>query len=190
MAPFFLTFLAVALAMAAGREAVLISRLAAAGASHGLLLALAGLVALGACALAAWLAGAMADALAGLIGPQHQIWLVSAALALAALEVLFIDAPPPLREPTRSLGAAALVLFAGVLADATGLLVIAFSLATGAPVLAAAGGGLAAAMVLVLAAIAGADWEKLPRRLLRWAIGLALIAGAFATAIFAPQVLS
>jgi hypothetical protein len=57
-------------------------------------------------------------------------------------------------------------------------------------VLAAAGGGLAAAMVLGLAAIAAADWEKMPRRLLRWAVGVALLGAAFAIAILAPQVLS
>lgn len=185
MAPFFLTFLAVTLAMLAGREAVRVSRFAGAGANAGALLALVAMVAMAACALAAWLAGNLAE----LLGPQQQGWFVAAALVLGALEVIFLDAPAPPREPTQSLGALALVLFAGVLADASGLLVLSLSVATGEPVMVVAGGGLGAAMVLGLAALAGDDWEKVPRQPLRWAVGVALLAGALVVAFYPPEAL-
>ncbi|QZH73970.1 MAG: hypothetical protein JY451_09355 [Erythrobacter sp.] len=185
MAPFFLSFLAVALAMLAGREAVRVSRFAAAGANVGALLALVALAAVAGCALAAWLAGNFAE----LLGPKQQSWFVAAALVMAGLEVIFLDAPKAPREPTQSLGALALVLFAGVLADASGLLVLSLSVATGAPMLAAAGGGLGAAMVLGMAALAGGDWEKVPRQPLRWVVGGSLLAGAFIVALFPPGTL-
>ncbi len=163
MAALYLTFLAVALATLTGREAVRVARMAAAGAQTGALLAVV-LVSAGlACAAVAWVAGTFG----GLLDDEQKVWFVAAALALAALEVLFLDPPKPAEEPTQSLGAIALVVFAGVLADAGGLLVLSLALYSGDPALAAAGGALAAATILSVAGIAAADWEKLPRRQLR-----------------------
>lgn len=186
IAGFFIAFLAVALAMLAGREAVRISRLAEAGANVGALLALVAIVALAACGLAAWLAGE----LSALLTSRQQGWFVAAAMVLAGLEVIFLDAPAAPKEPTQSLAATGIVLFAGVLADASGLLVLSLSVATGAPGMAAAGGALAVAMVLGFAGLAGADWEKLPRLPLRWAVGIALPVGAFAIVLHTPAALS
>ena len=186
MTAFFLTFLCVALAMVAGREAVRVARFAAAGASSIVLVALAAIVAIVACAIAAWLAGTFAP----LLSAEQKGWFVAAALVLAGLEVLLLDAPAAPREPTRSLGALSLVLLAGVLADASGLLVLSLAVATGAPVLAAAGGAIGAGGVLAFAAIAGRDWERLPRRLLRPVVGGLLLAAALAIVLFEPAALS
>ena len=186
MAAVFLAFLAVAAAMLAGREAVRVARFAAAGANTGAMVGLVLLVAVAACAAAAWLAGTFAP----LLSTGHQAWFVAVALVLAALEVIFLDAPAKPREPTRSFGALALVLFAGVLADASGLIVISLAVATGEPALAAIGGALGAGGVLVAAALAGEDWERLPRTALRWAVGIALLGAAALIAFSPPSALS
>ncbi|WP_340588859.1 hypothetical protein [Erythrobacter alti] len=174
MSAFFLAFLAIALAMVAGREAVRVSRMVAAGASPVAMFAIVACVGIAACALAAWLA----QAFAALLLDRQQGWFVAAALVLAAMEVIFLAPPKAPREATQSFGALVLVLFAGVLADASGLLILSLSIATGEPVFVAAGGALAVAGVLGAAVLAGPDWDKLPRRSLRWIIATLLLAGA------------
>ena len=187
MSAFFLTFLSVLLAMVAGREAVRVARLAAAGSGDGRssLIAVAAICAVAGCAVAAWLAGSLADWLT----PRQRGWLVAGALLLAALEVALLDPPARPSQPTRSLGAIALVLFAGVLTDAGGLLVLSLAVATGASALAATGGALAAAGVLSFAAFAGPDWERLPRRAMRIGVALLLAAGAAVIAFAPPSAL-
>lgn len=167
--------------MLAGREAVRVARVSAAGASAAALLVITAAVAIGACVLAAWLAGEFAP----LFTPRQQSWFVAAALVFAGLEVIFLDAPPAPKEPTQSLGALALVLFAGVLADASGLVILSLAVATGAPMLVAAGGALAVAAVMGMAALMGEDWQKLPRMPLRWGVGIVLLASG-AIIGFAP----
>ncbi|KLI62991.1 hypothetical protein [Aurantiacibacter marinus] len=186
MTAFFLSFLGVGLAMLAGREGVRVSRIAGAGASEGSLIAMVAVIAIAACALAALLAGEFAQ----LLSSHQQSWFVAAALVLAGLEVIFLDAPKAPSEPTRSLGAVGIVLFAGVLADASGLLIISLSIATGAPGLVAGGGALAVAGVLGAAAMAGPAWEKLPRLPMRWTIGIILLASALIIAFSPPEVLT
>lgn len=175
MTAFFLSFLAVALAMLAGREAVRVSRLVAAGAPAWAVFAVVIIAAIAACALAAWLAGG----LAALLPPRQQSWLVAAALVLAALETIFLDAPKAPAEPTQSLGAVAIVLLAGILADASGLLILSISILSENPVFVAAGGAAAVIGILGGAVLAGPDWEKLPRQPLRWGAGIVLITSAF-----------
>ncbi len=176
MTTFFLTFLAVALGMVSGREAVRVSRISAAGAGGPALFGVIVVCAIGACAAAAALAGAFAD----LLTAQQKAWFVAAALMLAAAEITFLDAPEAPTEPTRSLGAIGIVLFAGILADASGLLVLSFSVAGGSPMLAGAGGALAALGTLAFAAFAGDDWENLPRNIVRPVVaGLFVIAALF-----------
>ncbi|MBH5321838.1 hypothetical protein [Aurantiacibacter sediminis] len=180
MTTFFLTFLAVALAMVAGREAVRAARLAGAGANPAALLAIAIICSIGACAVAAWLGNSFAN----LLNPEHKRWLVAAALALAAAEVAFLDAPAAPQEPTQSLGAIFIVLFAGVAADASGLLVLSLSVASDDPIYAAAGGALAVTGVLGIAIMAGSDWELLPRGILRLVIAALLFVAAIAIVLF------
>ena len=183
MSTFFLTFLAVALAMLAGREALRVARISAAGAGGGALLGVIVVCAIGACAAAAALALTFAD----LLTAQQKGWFVAAALVLAAAEVMFLDAPDAPSEPTHSLGAIGIVLFAGIMADASGLLVLSLSVASGSPVMAGAGGALAALGVLSFAAFSGEDWEKLPRHVLRPVVAALLVAGAVFIGFFAPQ---
>ena len=100
---------------------------------------------------------------------------------------MFLDAPDAPAEPTRSLAAIAIVLFAGILADASGLLVLSMSVAGGSPVLAAAGGALAVLGVLAFAAFAGEDWEKLPRHILRPVVAGLLVLAAVLIGFVAPD---
>ncbi len=172
--------------MLAGREALRISRIAAKGALPAPLFVIIAAVAIAACALASWLAGEFAPLLTG----RQKIWFVAAAMVLAALEVIVLRAPVAPREPTRSLGAIAIVLLAGVLADASGLLILSLGVATAAPLFVAAGGALAVAGVLGAALLAGRDWEKLPLPTMRWATGIALLLGAFAIALLSPDAFS
>ena len=137
-------------------------------------------------AAAAWLAMTFGDWLT----QEQTSWFVAAALVLAAAEVMFLDAPKAPREPTQSTGAIAIVLFAGILADASGLLILAFGVASAAPLLAGAGGALAALGVLAFAVMAGADWEKLPRNILRPAVAALLVIGALAIGFSAPGIAS
>ena len=178
-----LAFVAVALAMLAGRESVRVARLARGGVALVPLLAVIAAVSALASGVAAWLAGTFA----GIFPPQHQHWLVAAALLLAALEVLLLGEPDVPAEPTQSLGAIGLVLFAGIVTDASGMLVLSLALATGAPALAATGAALALIGVLGMAAFAAGDWEALPRRPLRWTVGGALLIAAGVIALVPPM---
>lgn len=181
MPAFFLTFLAVALALFPGREAVRVARLVEGGMPWTALLAIIPAVAIIACSIAAWLAGTLGQ----LVSADLAMWLVAGALLIAALEVALLSRPDAPREPTASLGATAIVLLAGIVTDASGMLVLALALVTGAPFMTAAGGALAVTGVLSFAAIAGSDWEKMPRQSLRWLVALALVVGAGAIGLFA-----
>ena len=182
MTAFLLTFLSVALAMFAGREAVRVAQLAQGGVSlRSLLLAIA-VAAVLAAALAAWLASGLETLVTG----TARAWCVAGALALAALEVGLLTTTRVPQEPTASIGATTLVLLAGMATEASGLLVLSIALATGEGALAAAGGAMASAGVLGFAAIAGEDWERMPRKILRWIVVLALVVAAGVVALVAP----
>jgi hypothetical protein len=156
MPALFLTLMAAALAVAGGRSALLVARLSAALGGGFALLAVCWITAAATSALAAW-AGAL---LAPLMPPAGKTMFAAAALALAALELLLASARRAPAEPTRSLGAIALVLFAGQLTDAARFLVLALVVATGEPVLAAIGGALGSGAVLTAGWALGEDWEK------------------------------
>ena len=174
MPAFFLAFLAAGLAILAGRESVRVARLSAArGGAAGVWLASLG-AGLAAAAIAASLAGELAE----MLEPAHRLWLVAAALLLAAIEVLMLRAPPPPREAAQSVGATLLVLFAELLTGAPGLLVIALTVVLGNPLLSGAGGAMGAVAALCVAALAREDWERLPHSLMRLAGAGALLAAA------------
>jgi hypothetical protein len=103
---------------------------------------------------------------------------VAVALAAGALEAWFTKPPRAPAEPTRSLGAMALVLLAGQATDAARFFVLALAVATAEPGLAAAGGALGSGAVLTVAWALGGEWDaRLPHRALRLAVsGLFLIA--------------
>ena len=186
MPAFFLTFLATALAIMAGRDAVRIARLSAAHgfagvARAGVLYAAIVLAGVAYAALAAWLAGGLADMLQGAAGRLF----VAVALGIAGFEVLVLRPKQAPTEPTRSLGATLIVLLAALATGAAGFLVLALTVMTGAPVLAGAGGALGAVAALSGAAMAGEDWEKLPHGAMRLGGGATLLAAALVTGYLA-----
>ncbi|MCB2065840.1 MAG: hypothetical protein KDE15_04265 [Erythrobacter sp.] len=174
MPAFFLTFLAVAMAMLAGRDAVRVARLKASLGWTGPLLATVLLAAAAGAGLASWIA----DSIAPLIRDSFKPVVVAIALGLAGAEVLLRDPPAPPREPTRSMGAITLVLLLGMVTDASGFIILSLALATNAPLFAAAGGALGAVTVLTGAIVAGDDWHLLPLRAIRLVIGSLLLVAA------------
>ncbi|MFB0613782.1 hypothetical protein [Aurantiacibacter poecillastricola] len=174
MPAFFLTFLAVAAAMLAGRDAVRVARLRAALGWGGPLLVTVVFAALAGAALAAWIAGELAP----LIRPDMKPLVVALALFLAALEVLLRTPPTNPREPTRSIGAITLVLLVGMVSDASGFIILSLAIATGEPLLAATGGALAAIAVLGVAIFTGEEWQALPLKALRKGVAAGLVLAA------------
>jgi Ca2+/H+ antiporter, TMEM165/GDT1 family len=183
---FFLALLTAAAATLGGREAVRVARLSAAmGAGTGLLLA-CWLACLIACALAAWLGAGIAAQLA----PEGKAMLVALALLLAGLELAIMRPARAPAEPTRSLGAVALVLGAAQLTAASGFLVFALAGATGAPWLAAAGGALGSGAVLTAAWSAGSEWEaRVPLAPLRYGVAALLLIAAIVVGLSARGLL-
>lgn len=174
MPALFLALLTSALAMLGGRSARLVARMAEAlGGSAGLLLT-GWLCAIATSALAAW----MGAWLAPQMPPAGKAMFVALALGLAAIELLVTRDRPAPAEPTRSLGAVALVLIAAQATDAARFFVLALAVATAEPGLAAAGGALGSGAVLTVAWALGGEWDaRLPHRALRLAVsGLFLIA--------------
>lgn len=181
MPAFFLTFVAVAAAMPAGRDAQRVARLRVTLGWTGPLLVTALLAALAGAGLAAWIAGGLAP----LIPTDFKPVAVAVALGLAGLEVLLRAPPAETREPTRSMGAITLVLLLGMVTDASGFIILAMSVATGEPLLAAAGGALGALTVLVAAILAAEDWRALPLNVMRPVIGTGLLLAAIMIVLFA-----
>lgn len=156
MPALFLTLLAAAIVTLAGRDQLRVARIGAVlGAGTGLLVAII-VSAIATSAIAAWAAGM----LSGMLTPAAKQIFVAMALGLAALELAFLRAGKAPAEPTRSAGAIFLVLFATQLTDAARFLVLALTIATGEPVLAAIGGALGSMAALLTGACAGEYWEK------------------------------
>lgn len=180
MPAFFLTFIAVAAAMLAGRDAVRVARLRATLGWAGPLAITVLLAALAGAGLAAWIAGEFAP----WIKPHIKPLVVGLALGLAGLEVLLRTPPEKPKEPTRSMGAITLVLLLGMVTDASGFIILSLAIATGEPLLAAVGGALGAVVVLGLAIIAAEDWQKLPLKHMRRIVGGGLLLAAVIIAIY------
>ena len=176
MSTLFLALLASALAALGGRQARLVAQLSATlGGSKGLL-AVCWLTAAPASALAAWLGTAIAPSLS----TSGKAMVAAAALAAAALELAWPSrAQRQPAEPTRSLGAIALVLGVGQLADAARLLVFALSLASGNAGLAALGGAIGSGTALTLAwKMQGSCDAHVPLPALRLATGVLVLVAA------------
>ncbi|MGZ3257114.1 MAG: TMEM165/GDT1 family protein [Croceibacterium sp.] len=168
MPALFLALLTSALALIGARPARLTARLAdALGGSAGLLI-VAWITAIAASVLAGW-AGAW---LAPLMPPAGKAMFVAAALVVSGLELLFAKPDKAPAEPTRSLGAIAVVLFASQVTDAARFFVLALAVATGGPVLAAVGGALGSGAVLTAAWALGDAWStRLPLRAIQLGVG-------------------
>lgn len=163
------------LASFGARDQVLVTRLRAAlGPSPGLLfVALASAIATA--FVAAW-AGAWFSAM---LSESAATMFVALALFFAGAELAWPNRLSNLEEPTRSLGAIALVLLARQLTDGSRFLVCAIAAATASPSLAGLGGAVGGAGAIALAWTMGADLEaRLPLRALRWILAALLIVTA------------
>lgn len=175
MPPFFLIMMACLIMTLAGREQLRTARLSAALGNAGLLLGIVWGCSIATSAIAAWLVTLLAPVMA----PEAKQMFVAFALLLCAADLAFLRAGPAPKEPTRSAGAIGIVTFCAQLSDAARFLVVALSVQTGEPVLAAAGGAFGNGLALSLAVLAAGVWEaRVSQRLLSYTAAgvLALVA--------------
>lgn len=125
-------------------------------------------------ALAAWGASLMAPMLI----PKARLIMAAMALGFAGLEALLIAPRRRPAEPTASLGALAIVLFAHQLTDAARFLVFALALATSAPIPAGLAGAVGSAVLLASGWTAPEAVTHRHARLARRLIGAALLLAA------------
>jgi Ca2+/H+ antiporter, TMEM165/GDT1 family len=186
MPALFLALLTCTLATAGGRPALLTARLAARLGGGAALLAAGWITAAATSALAAW-----AAAWFGLLmAPAAKAIFVAFALAACAVELLLVKPPSPAAEPTRSLGAISLVLFAGQLTDAARFLVLALALATASPVSAGLGGAIGSGAALTAAWALGNEWEEhLPLTAIRRIVAALFLLAAVIVALAAKGVI-
>lgn len=156
------------------RDQVLVGQLAQQQGQRPALLMVAIASGMAAAAIAAWGGAQVAEQVGGRAG----LLLIALALVLAGLEMLVIVPGRAPAEPTDSLGAFAIVAFAGQLTDAARFLIFAIGIATSTPLTTGLGGGLGAAMVV------GAGWAapgllRMPRlRTVRRILGGLLLVAA------------
>lgn len=174
--------LAAALASTGGRDQRLVAAFSGVLGRAGSLLTVSWLVAALTAIVAAWAGSAMA----GLLPSVAKQMLAAIALALAAAEMLWPRSDREPVEPTRSLGALALVLAARQVGDGPRFLIFAIAIAGNAPTLAALGGALGSGAALTLGWAFGSDLpRRFPLRILRMAIAGVLLIAAAVIAIFA-----
>lgn len=124
MIGFFLAFAATALAGLGASDQALLTRLWAAGSPRVPLLA----IALATAGLSAGLAGWAGGAAALHLAVSARLWLGALVLGIAGIRRLRVAPLRHLEEPTRSLGAAAIVLFALQIGDASRMAILAIAL--------------------------------------------------------------
>ncbi|TCM17845.1 hypothetical protein EDF56_105189 [Novosphingobium sp. PhB165] len=147
MPAFYLTWIAVLLAGFGARDQVTVAGLARRqGARPGVLM-----VALACAVLTAAIAAWAASALLLQLPPPARAIFAGIALALAGAELMLLVPRRDPKEPTNSLGALALVLFAQQLTDAARFLVFGLGVGLAAPYAAGAGGALGGAVLAGLA---------------------------------------
>lgn len=174
MSAFYLTWIAVLLAGFGARDQATVAGLIRRqGARPGVLL-----VALVCAVLAAVVAGWAASLLLAALPPPARAIFAGLALAMAGGELLLFVPKRSPKEPTNSLGALSLVLFAQELTDAARFLIFGLGVGLAAPYAAAAGGALGG---VVLAGLAWGTPQVLEWRGLNWvrrAIGVLLLLAA------------
>ncbi len=146
MPAFFLTLLASAIASFGGRDYRLVAHLSSRLGGSQVLLVVAWLSA----AITAALAGLAGMGIASLLAPNAKAMLVAIALLLAAAEMVWPWRWRMAEEPTRSSFAILVVLVAAQIGDGARFLILAITLATGAPWLAVLGGAAGSGAVLTL----------------------------------------
>lgn len=158
-----------------GRDQWLVAQWADGLGRSGALLILAVVSACATAGVMAW----VGSEFAAILPRRAAQMLVAFALAIAAVELALPVRLKPPREPTRSLGAIGIVLFARQIGD--GARFVVFALAAGAtmPLTAALGGAIAGTAAVALGwSIGGAGLAQLPLRPLRWGLAGCLIVAA------------
>ncbi|WP_374527183.1 hypothetical protein [Novosphingobium sp.] len=133
-------------------------------------------VALASAAGTAWVASWAAREMGLRVDAPTRQMLAALVLGIAALEMLLIRPGRVPEEPTDSLGAFALVLFAQQLTDATRFLLFAIAAASGTPGAAGLGGAIGGAVVVLAGWIGGEDLLTLRLTGIRRVLGLVLLA--------------
>ena len=185
---FFIALVLAFLTAIGGRDQLLIARLRAANGSRGgLPLLMTGIAcALATGALAAW-AGGVVDAM---ISDAAETMLVAFALGLAGVELLWPNREKRLIEPTRSLGAIALVLLARQVSDGPRFVIFALAANSGAVLLTGIGGALGGAIAIVMGWSLADGLERLPLRPVRLGLGIVVLIGAVVIGLTARGILA
>lgn len=182
MTGFYFTLLAVLLAGFGARDQITVAGLSAGqGARPGVLIT--GIaVCIATAAFAAW----GSTYVAPMLIPKARLIFVAMALAFAGIEALLIAPRRRPAEPTSSLGALAIVLFAHQLTDAARFLVFAVAIASNSPVGAGMAGAVGSGVLLAAAWTAPEAVSHRRARLARRLIGvvLLLVAGFVALRAF------
>lgn len=127
-------------------------------------------------ALTAGIAAGGAALVIPMLNGNARLFLAALALGLAGAEMLIARASPAPKEPTDSLGAFALVLFAQQLTDAARFVLFGIAVATGAILPAALGGAAGGAGVVAVGWIAaGALAQRQLVALRRWLGAILLV---------------
>ena len=185
MTPLLFAMVACFVTALGARDQLIVARLAAALGNGAGLLVIALASSAGTAFVAAWFGARLAQTMSS----SAATMFVAIALLLAAVECAWPNREKRPQEPTRSLGAIAIVLFARQLTDAARFLVAAFAVVFASWPLAGLGGAIGGGAAVTLGWAMGGDLErKLPLRAIRLALAavlfvLALITGMSARGI-------
>lgn len=140
----------------------------------------------GAACVAAW-AGTLVGST---LSKDAATMFVAIAMLVAAVECALPVRQPAPAEPTRSLGAIAIVLFARQLTDAARFLVLAVAATYAAPEMAALGGALGGAALVALGwSMGAAGLERVPLRTIRHFVAIFLFLVAISTGLSARGII-
>ena len=173
------------LAATGARDQLLVATLSERLGSSRALLAVALASAFATAAIAAW----FGDRLSRTMSVDASTMFVAIALLLAAVECAWPNRMRRIEEPTRSLGAIAIVLFTRQLTDASRFLVAGFAVAFAVPLMAGLGGALGGGAAVAIGWAMGSELEtRLPLRAIRIALAavlfvLAIVVGLTARGI-------
>lgn len=171
MAGFLFALVAIVVAGIGARDQLLVAAIAVRQQRRSLAL----VVALASAAITAVAAVWLAQATAPLLVGDARIMFAALALTVAGLELIWTQPARLPTEPTRSLGAFALVLFAQQLTDAGRFLLFAIAVASDTPLSAGLGGACGAALVVAAGWAGGAELLALRLQPLRRGLGLVLL---------------
>lgn len=175
MDTFLYTLLLVFAVSLGSRDQLVVARLSHALEQSWPLLAVGGLVSL----ISAGVMTFAGATLAEILPPRAADMLVAFALAIAAFELFWPARMKPMAEPTRSLGAAGIVLLARQMGDAARFVIFAFAAEATYPVVTVFGGALGSVAALAIGWMLGAELEaRFPLRAIRIGSGVCLIIAA------------